>query len=136
MSKASIIQTVNAQVAGNFSTIPVAYQNVTFDKTAHKEFVRVNTNFSVEEQKTMGSGQILYRQWGHVGFQIFTEAGKNPLKGAQIADELATLFRSKRINTIQFYAPDGGQSTLTDDGFFLTVFTVEFYDNQFLTVDL
>lgn len=129
MSLTTLTTSLNNYIATNYTTTPIAYDNVHFDKTNQSEFIQFMIIPSVEKQASLSDKMVLYRQFGGVGIIVNVAKDKGSKRATVIADELAGLFRSKVINGIQFRTPEVSMIGITDGYYKVNVYIGFYYDN-------
>ena len=129
MSYTNLVTNLNNYIATNYTTTPIAYDNVHFDKTNKNEFIEFKIIPSVEKQITLSSSNVLYRLWGGVAMVVNVQKDKGSKRANILADELAGLFRSKVISGIQFKTPDINVLGTADGYYKLHVYIGFYYDN-------
>ena len=87
--------TIEKFLADNWTTTPIQFDNVRFDKPADSKWIALSINTGSSEQITMGSNAPLNRHIIIINVQVFTEAGIGSKQAKEFARDIATLFRRR-----------------------------------------
>ena len=107
MSFAATAATIRQRFASEFAlvraAVPVAYANRQFTPPDNAEWVRLAI---IEGDSTLaglgGMGSNRYRNTGVVAAQIFVPVAVGDGLAYEIADDIATIFRSKLVSGVRF----------------------------------
>ncbi len=110
MSFAATAATIRQRFASEFAlvraAVPVAYANRQFTPPDNAEWVRLAI---IEGDSTLaglgGTGANRYRNTGVVAAQIFVPVAVGDGLAYEIADDIATIFRSKLVSGVRFRTP-------------------------------
>ena len=86
--------------------IPVAYDNLTFEGSAHRIWIEVAIRHTASTQETLGNpGNRRYRREGELMATIHSQTGVGAKEALDIAEGIRKIFEGRRIKGIN---PVGG----------------------------
>lgn len=127
MALTDIVTYLNSYINSNYTTTPIAYDNVLFDRTNKSEFIEFKIIPSTEKQVAISG--VMYRLFGGIGIVVNVSKDRGSKRANVIADELAGLFRSKVINGIQFRTPEVRILGIEDGYYKLSLYIGFYYDS-------
>jgi len=99
---ADIASEFNTQFSALSPTYDIAWENVDFTPADGEPWVRLTINEGEAFIGAIGGGKNTYRHPGTVIVQVFTPTNIGYGKARSIADDVASIFRGKRISGVRF----------------------------------
>jgi len=112
----------------NFSTTPIAYENVEFKVDTDVDWVRLSVQNGDSNQVSMGTPAVANRFVGIIFVQIYTRAGRGTATALSIAQEVSDIWRNKQFDGITCRAPDINHLGVEGSWFQINVSCEFFYD--------
>lgn len=87
-----------------YSTVPVAYENQTFDDTPSlTSWVRITCKNSDGLQRSIGTApNRTWQRFGFVIFEVYIKPNTSTYTGKDIAEEIIDMFEGKNISKVIF----------------------------------
>lgn len=111
MAKKAVVDAVEARLKDRFSACPVFGINLQ-GETPEDGTTFVQVQYPVANTTTMDLASTYYREEGAIRLIVQAQRGAETAAGLTLADELAGLFRNKRFDGVQTFAPS---SPVIDD---------------------
>lgn len=125
-----VYSSIFSYINNNYTETPVAYDNSKYEPELGNEYVSAYVDLADEVPRSINGSQIRYENVGELVFAIYTEQGKLPGRNAEIGDILASLFRGKSIDGIQFRGASYRRVGILDGGsWYRGNLRIEFYAN-------
>ncbi|MHB2265662.1 phage tail terminator-like protein [Aliihoeflea sp. PC F10.4] len=114
MARQSVVDTVEAYLAAEWSVVPVFGENVEGETPEDgSPFIVLQYPYVTSRQVSLGApGANIWRDDGAFRVVIHVERGSGVKVGRQWADEIADIFRGKDLGILQTWAPT---APVTDD---------------------
>lgn len=122
----NIRQLVETRMA-TFTSLPIAYDNVSFDSSLHDEWCRLTIQDGDAFNAGIGNGCEI-RRTGLVVIQLFTSQWSGVKSARSYADELDALFSNVHDGSLQFFATSVNRVGHFDDVYQVNV-TIPFLYN-------
>lgn len=124
MNKAGIRQAIEGRLKSNWSTTPIAWDNIVFTPPAASPFIRLTILLSEETQISMLKG---YRQSGYIDIGIFCPEGSGTNTAYVYADSLSTIFRGVQFSGISCQGAKTTRIPSQEKGWFMLNVSIPFY---------
>ena len=131
MSFESEVRSIETWFSTRYSETGVQYANVRFDPAELSEWARLTISPGGANIASMGSDPNLYRHTGVVSVQIFVTPNSGATRALQVADTIADIFRSAKIDNIQMHAPDVERVGVVDGWYQINV-ECNYYRDSYL----
>jgi hypothetical protein len=106
---------VQSLFESNWTHTEVAYSNNGYQPQAGVEFIRVGTQPTSSEQKTLGP-QIIVRHTGLVFVQVFVPAIAGSMRGYWLVDQARQLLEKRKIDGVWFQVPYESTTGWVEEG--------------------
>ncbi len=106
MSYQTTHNAIRKRLKDNWTTTPIAYQNVEFTPpVGDTGWVRLTVEDADAFQASMGGTTNFYRHPGLIIVSVFVPLNRGDKQALEYADSISAIFRSWQTTGIRFYAP-------------------------------
>lgn len=112
----------------NWTATDIAWDNVDYEPSTGNEYIAIFLDPVDETPEAKNGSQNLYRIVGELTIIVYTQQGTGPGRNHELADDAASLFRGKDLDTVQFRGAAVNRVGIVDNGgWYKSLVRIEFY---------
>jgi hypothetical protein len=115
----------------DWSDTVVAWPNLQFDPTGQTEFVRISVIMADSDRKSMGGSTNVFRQFGLVLIEIYTDRNGGARRSVELADLAIIFIHGLALTDVTFEAPNTEHIGIIESWFQKNVSCTFYSDNLF-----
>lgn len=105
MTTATAFSAISAHLIAEWTTTPLAWENVAFNAASQAPYVMVQMVGRIWDQASIGAGDRLQNRWREEGdllLSVIVPTGTGSLTARTHAEALANIFRGLQLGDIEF----------------------------------